>query len=211
MSAKKRGALIIIEGCDRTGKSTQTRLLAELFKSKGIPTANMHFPERSSSIGQVINGYLTNSKDLSDEVIHLLFSANRWEQTKQMRQQLLAGITLIVDRYSYSGVAYSAAKGMDFDWCYAPERGLIKPDAVFYLKVAAEDLSKRKEFGEERYEKVEFQNRVSAEFDRICTAESAYWHQLDASQSAEDLHTQIASIAEELLPQVATRPLDRLS
>ncbi|KAH8232840.1 hypothetical protein KR026_000843 [Drosophila bipectinata] len=211
MSPLKRGALIVFEGCDRSGKSTQSRRLAELLKSKGIPTESLNFPDRSTNIGQVVNGYLTNSKDLSDEVIHLLFTSNRWELMGKLRQKLLAGTTLIVDRYSYSGVAYSVAKGMDFEWCYAPERGLIKPDAVFYLRAAPESLAKRSEFGEERYEKVEFQSRVSAVFDRICSNESTYWHQLDASQTADDLHSLIAGTAEKLLPQVATQPLDKLS
>ncbi|XP_017010323.2 thymidylate kinase [Drosophila takahashii] len=211
MSAGKRGALIIFEGCDRSGKTTQSRLLLELLKSKDIPVLPMNFPERSSSIGQVINSYLTNSKDLPDEVIHLMFSANRWEHMNQVRQRLLEGKTLIVDRYSYSGVAYSAAKGLDFDWCYAPERGLIKPDAVFYLKASADDLTNREQYGEERYEKVEFQGRVAQVFDRICSKEGSYWHQFDASQPAKDLHAQIASIAEAILEKVANQPLDKLS
>nr|CAL26358.1 CG5757 [Drosophila melanogaster] len=211
MSAGKRGALIIFEGCDRSGKTTQSRLLVELLKSKGIPTLPMNFPERSSSIGQVINSYLTNSKDLPDEVIHLMFSANRWEHINQVKEKLLEGTTLVVDRYSFSGVAYSAAKGLDFDWCYAPERGLIKPDAVFYLRAPPNDLTHRGQYGKERYEKVEFQGRVAEVFDRICSKEGSYFHQFDARQSVEDLHAQIASITEELLPKVATRPLDTLS
>ncbi|KAH8266285.1 hypothetical protein KR038_006116 [Drosophila bunnanda] len=211
MNGVKRGAFIVFEGCDRSGKTTQSRLLAELLKSKGIATVSMNFPERSSSIGQVINSYLTNSKDLPDEVIHLMFSANRWEHMNQIKQQLLAGTTLIVDRYSYSGVAYSAAKGLDFDWCYAPEKGLLKPDAVFYLKTSVDSLTNRGQYGEERYEKVEFQSRVSQVFDRICSREASYWHQFDASQSADDLHSRIASIAENILQEVETQPLDKLS
>ncbi|XP_037714291.1 thymidylate kinase [Drosophila subpulchrella] len=211
MSAGKRGALIIFEGCDRSGKTTQSRLLVELLKSQDVPVQAMNFPERTSSIGQVINSYLTNSKDLSDEVIHLMFSANRWEHMNQMKQKLLEGKTLIVDRYSYSGVAYSAGKGLDFDWCYAPERGLLKPDAVFYLRAPASDLANRGQYGEERYEKAEFQERVAKVFDRICSKEASYWHQFDASQPAEDLHAQIASITDELLPKVANQPLDKLS
>ncbi|EDW91696.1 thymidylate kinase [Drosophila yakuba] len=211
MSAGKRGALIIFEGCDRSGKTTQSRLLVELLKSKGIPALPMNFPERSSSIGQVINSYLTNSKDLKDEVIHLMFSANRWEHMNQMKQKLLEGHTLVVDRYSFSGVAYSSAKGLDFDWCYAPERGLIKPDAVFYLRAPPNDLTNRGQYGEERYEKVEFQSRVAKVFDRLCANEASYWHQFDASQPVDELHARIASITEELLPTVATQPLDTLS
>lgn len=71
----------------------------------------MHFPNRSTEIGKTINSYLKNSKELNDQVIHLLFSANRWEYLKEMEDLLKAGTSLIVDRYSYSGVAYSVAKG----------------------------------------------------------------------------------------------------
>lgn len=49
--------------------------------------------------------------DLSDEAIHLLFSANRWERANHIIKTLEAGTTLVIDRYCYSGVAYSAAKG----------------------------------------------------------------------------------------------------
>ena len=58
----------------------------------------------------MINSYLQQSVDLNDTAIHLLFSANRWEQQYQMLQDLSNGITLVVDRYAYSGVAFTAAK-----------------------------------------------------------------------------------------------------
>ncbi|BFG05873.1 thymidylate kinase [Drosophila madeirensis] len=210
MSAGRRGAFFVFEGCDRSGKTTQSRLLAEFFKSKGIPTLSMIFPERESSIGQVINSYLTNSKDLPDEVIHLMFAANRWEYMNKIQKELLAGTTLIVDRYSYSGVAYTVAKGLDYDWCYAPERGLIKPDAVFYLNTAPDNLSSRGKYGEERYEKLEFQHKVAEVYNRICERESSYWHEIDASQPVAELHTRISGIAEKLQQQVKGKPLDKL-
>jgi dTMP kinase len=46
----------------------------------------------------------------SDEAIHLLFAANRWEMKEQILKDLKEGTTLICDRYAFSGVAYSAAK-----------------------------------------------------------------------------------------------------
>ncbi|PWZ16906.1 Thymidylate kinase [Zea mays] len=54
-------------------------------------------------------------------------------QKALMESKLLSGTTLIVDRYSYSGVAFSAAKGLDIEWCKAPENGLIAPDLVILL------------------------------------------------------------------------------
>ena len=59
----------------------------------------------------MLSEYLTN-KDMkfSDEAIHLLFAANRWEIKEQIMKDLEEGINIICDRYAYSGVVYSAAK-----------------------------------------------------------------------------------------------------
>ncbi len=70
----------------------------------------------------MIDEYLKRSRDIDDHAIHLLFSANRWEAMykynsssfisirKDMEKDLTEGVTLIVDRYAYSGVAFSVAK-----------------------------------------------------------------------------------------------------
>lgn len=76
---------------------------------------------------------------------------------------LLSGTTLVVDRYAFSGVAYSAAKGvpgMDVEWCRNPDIGLPAPDLVVYLRVSNAVAAARAGFGEERYEKAEFQDKV---------------------------------------------------
>lgn len=91
----KRGSLIIFEGVDRCGKTTQVKhqgnslehqsvefqvkLVNERLLSAGYKTFVTRFPERTSDIGQMINQYLKNNNDLSDQAVHLLFSANRWE------------------------------------------------------------------------------------------------------------------------------------
>ena len=63
-----------------------------------------------------------------------------------MEALLLQGTHLVVDRYSYSGVAYSAAKRLprlSREWCTAPDKGLIAPDAVFFLQVGTSDAQDR--------------------------------------------------------------------
>ena len=63
-----------------------------------------------------------------------------------------------MDRYAFSGVAFSAAKSeMDLEWCRQPDRGLPRPDIVFFLDVSGEEAQKRGGYGEERYERKEFQ------------------------------------------------------
>lgn len=110
MAAIKRGALIVLEGCDRSGKTTQCRKLVQSLNNRHILAEMMSFPDRSTMTGKLITEYLMNKTELSDRTIHLLFSANRWELAKKMERMLNDGITLIVDRYAYSGVAFSAVK-----------------------------------------------------------------------------------------------------
>lgn len=175
-----RGALIVLEGCDRAGKTTQCKHLGNLLftnfghsnffflfrlndlfvqfiafavkslEANGHKAQYMNFPDRTTECGKLINSYLTSRKDFSDEAIHLLFTVNRWEAVNKMEQLLRDGVTLIVDRYSYSGVAFSAAKGLDFEWCKNVERGLPKPDLVLMLNMTAEAISRRGGFGDER-------------------------------------------------------------
>ncbi|KAK9108418.1 hypothetical protein Syun_024429 [Stephania yunnanensis] len=107
-----RGALIVFEGLDRS--------------------------DRNTCVGQMISSYLANKSQLDDQTVHQLFSANRWEKRSLMESKLKSGTNLIVDRYSYSGVAFSSAKGLDIEWCKAPERGLLAPDLVVYLNISPE-------------------------------------------------------------------------
>jgi hypothetical protein len=55
-------------------------------------------------------------------------------------------------------------QGFTIDWCRKPDIGLPKPDLVLYLDLKPEDLEKRKNFGEERYEKAEFQRKVAKNY-----------------------------------------------
>lgn len=155
-----RGSLILIEGLDRTGKSTQASLLAEKLNAKLVK-----FPDRSTPIGQIINSYLVDkSVSISDQSAHLLFCANRWECAASIQEELLKGNSIVIDRYVYSGVAYSLAKdvpGMNsYEWLVAPDRGLPKPDLTLFLTIDINELANRKGYGEERYEQIDFQHKV---------------------------------------------------
>lgn len=77
-----------------------------------------------------------------------------------MEERLKSGVSLILDRYAHSGVAYSAAKGLDSEWCKAPDSGLPRPDLLIFLDLPVESASAREGYGEERYEKNEFQIKV---------------------------------------------------
>lgn len=111
MGLIKRGALIVIEGVDRSGKSTQCKKLVQSLEKMNIKSKLINFPDRSTTTGKLIDEYLKNKEcKLPDEAIHLLFTANRWENLEKMKSLLNEGVTLVVDRYSYSGIVFSAVK-----------------------------------------------------------------------------------------------------
>lgn len=85
----------------------------------------------------------------------------------QIREDISNGITVIVDRYSYSGAVYSAAKDredLSLDWAWQPERGLPRPDIWFFLNISPEDAKNRGGYGLERYENAKLQARVGQLF-----------------------------------------------
>ncbi|KAE9364656.1 hypothetical protein N431DRAFT_354613 [Stipitochalara longipes BDJ] len=159
----QRGAFIVIEGLDRAGKTTQAKRLCDKLYSQGHNIKTLRFPDRTSPIGKMIDSYLQSQTEMDDHVIHLLFSANRWEKAKWIEETLQKGYTIICDRYYYSGMVYSAAKhnpSLSLDWARAPDVGLPRPDVVVFLDLKPEEAEKRGGYGDEKYEKKEMQQRV---------------------------------------------------
>lgn len=128
---------------------------------------HVRFPNRETATGKMLNSYLAGATECNDRSTHLVFSANRWESVDSMLELINSGVTLIVDRYTYSGVAYTAAKGYDLKWCKAPDRGLPRPDLVIYIDIPSNVAASRSNFGTERYEKEDFQNQISDKFRKL--------------------------------------------
>lgn len=206
---KNRGAFLLFEGIDRCGKSTQADKLSQYIASY-TSSEFIRFPDRTSLIGQLINSYLTSASNMSDQTVHLLFSANRWEASAGIEEKLSSGTTLICDRYAYSGVAYSSAKGLDLEWCKAPDRGLPAPDAIIYLDLTVEEAAQRGSYGAERYEKIEFQSKIREKFLSLQSDDIIPWHTLDARKSMEELEAEIKIIADQTIADVKQKPISRL-
>merc|ERR1711865_1058099 len=207
-SMSSRGAFILLEGVDRCGKSTQCRRLIENLKKSGHQAELQCFPDRTTPIGMMIDQYLKSGVEMDDHSIHLLFSANRWECAALMKKRLEEGVHLVVDRYAFSGVAFTAAKGLDKDWCWAPDKGLLAPDLVVYMDMPIEEAAKRGEFGAERYEKLEFQKTVQQQFYDLRQDD---WQVLDAQQSMDELEATIQTLASETIAACAEQPFKILS
>ncbi|KAF9031250.1 thymidylate kinase-like protein [Hymenopellis radicata] len=185
--ARRRGAFIVIEGLDRSGKTSQTTQLKERLAKQGKKVELVKFPERTTKIGGMINAYLQSETELDDHAIHLLFSANRWELASTLISQLNDGITIICDRYAFSGIAFSAAKGLPLSWCRAPDVGLPRPDLVVFLDISAEAARARGGYGAERYEKEELQEKVRGVFGVLCEEGKEDWVTIDAGRDVDEV------------------------
>ncbi|KAF2725193.1 thymidylate kinase [Polychaeton citri CBS 116435] len=208
-----RGLLIVFEGLDRSGKSTQCNLLVESLKKQGQDVQYLRFPNRETPIGHMINAYLNGQSEQEDHVIHLLFSANRWEAAQGIRDKIAAGTTVVVDRYYYSGCVYTAAKqqpSLDLAWSRQPEVGLPRPDVCIFLDIAREEQEKRGGFGAERYERRAFQERVRQIFYELWTHEdeSADVRTINAGRCVEDVQGDIEDIVRQ---ELRGHDLDRQS
>lgn len=190
-----RGFFFVFEGLDRSGKSTQSKRLAEHFK-KDTEVKWRCFPDRSTPSGALIDLYLRNQLEISDEAIHLLFSANRWEAAQAIVADLNAGISVVCDRYAFSGVAYSSAKGLDFTWCQEPDRGLPVPDAVFFLHIDASVGASRACFGDERYENSTMQTTVRSQFRVPELRAGVNWHDVDGARDMDVISAEIQEVVE---------------
>jgi len=95
-------------------------------------------------------------------------------------------------------VAYTASKGLDLDWCIGCDKGLVQPDAVFFMNASPDTLSARGGYGEERYEKLDFQKKVYEQFLKISEHEKA-WKSIEAGEKTiDELEAEIQGIVKGL-------------
>lgn len=196
-ATKGRGLFFVFEGLDRSGKSTQSKLLAKKLEEAGS-VKWMCFPNRATPTGMLIDMYLRRMIELPDETIHLLFSANRWESAISIVETLNSGTSIVCDRYAFSGVAYTAAKGLDLSWCQTPDIGLPVPDGVFFMHIDASVGKSRAGFGDERYENTDMQTRVREEFRQPRIRAGVNWNDVDGARDIAVIQNEIAEAVGEM-------------
>lgn len=203
-----RGTLIVFEGLDKAGKSSQCQRLAATLSAHGHPVKQMRFPDRTTPIGQQIDAYLRGSSHAEDHAIHLLFSANRWEAAASIEADIAVGTTVIVDRYYYSGIVYSAAKRnpeLSLAWARKCDEGLPRPDVCIFLSISEEVAMKRGGYGEEKYEKHEMQQQVRILFEQLHTSPDGQdFCVVDGGRPLDVVESDVTRLAGEAMQRVRT-------
>jgi dTMP kinase len=136
------GKLIVVEGADGSGRSTQIARLVEWLETCGHPTVQVGL-KRSTLVSSELEK-AQNGNILSRTTLSLFYATDFADQVENIiLPSLKAGFIVLADRYIYTLMARDMVRGMDEKWLknlygIAPE-----PDAVFYLSVEPEELVQR--------------------------------------------------------------------
>ena len=122
------------------------------------------------------------------------------KRRKWIEKKLNAGISILMDRYSFSGAAYSTSLGLDPQWCWQSEIGLPAPDAVLFLDISPESAMQRKGYGAEVYEMLDFQIKVREAFANLL--KFSFCKIVNAEGTPDQVWENVKTIGEETLKQV---------
>ena len=207
------GRLIVIEGTDGVGRSTQLGLLRPWLESSGYAVVDTEMT-RSVLAGPGLK-QAKEGHTLGPITLNLFYATDfvdRFEN--QIVPALRAGFVVLTDRYIYSLMARAIVRGADRHWIRSIYGLALKPDAIFYLKIGLDDLIPRvlqrggfdywesgmdMRLGGDLYESfINYQTRLISEYEKM-TREFAF-HVIDASQPVELMAEQLKEAILPLLP-----------
>jgi dTMP kinase len=150
MNSTKGMKLFVIEGVDGAGKSTQTRLLRDYLSRIGYNCEYMHFPRTDAPyfgelIARFLRGEFGSLNYVDPYLVAMLYAGDRKDASSLISNWLSEGKIVLLDRYTYSNIAYQCAKLSDnssreklMQWILALEFehfAIPKPDLNIFLDV----------------------------------------------------------------------------
>ena len=107
--------LFVIEGVDGAGKSTQIKLLNDFFSKKGYDCEYMHFPRTETPyfgelIARFLRGEFGSLNKVDPYLVAMLYAGDRKDTSSIINSWLTNGKIVLLDRYTYSNIAYQCAK-----------------------------------------------------------------------------------------------------
>lgn len=190
-----KGILIVIEGIDGAGKSTQAKLLLEKLRSKGI--AAVYFREPSDSKwGRIIKEKAVFADSLSpEEELELFLKDRKVNVRKNLKPALAKKNVVVLDRYYFSTVAYQGAKGLDTKRILEMNEAFaVKPDLIFVMDIDAGAGLKRIENRKRKdklFEREDYLIKVRRLFKSFC-GENIF--HVDAEKPINEVSRQISKI-----------------
>lgn len=182
------GTLIVVEGPDGAGTTTQSKKLAEELDAYWTcePT--------DDSIGVKVDEMIS-SDDYSAESIALGFAADRMVHLEEeVIPRLENGETVVCDRYYHSSMVYQPVLGADFDWVKELNENALKPDLTVLLDVSADiGMNRVDDRGRDGniFEELSIQEKVVVRYRELPNKLDENIEQLDASNSKEKVFSEL--------------------
>jgi dTMP kinase len=190
-----KGKIIVFEGIDKAGKTTQAKLLE---KNLGNKCVRIDFPDYSTPVGKEIKQFLDGKRDYPDEVKMILLSANRWEKKSQIEKIVGKGTTVIMNRYYQSNLVYGISKGLKLDWLLSLDKGLPKADLVIVIDIKPRTLVMRSKNVVDTFEKdMTLIRQVKKNYRKL--ASKFNWRIVEGEKSVEQVHSQVLKIVKKFL------------
>jgi dTMP kinase len=161
--------LLVLEGLDGAGTTTQAKRLVDHLRTSGTP-AHLTREPSDGPIGRLIREMLTGGhaipgQSLAQSTFGLLFAADRMDHLqREVEPQLAAGVTVVSDRWYHSSLAYQGT-GADRDWIATLNARARRPDLTIFLEVRPEVAAQRRVAAgrvQELFEDVRMQEEVAA-------------------------------------------------
>jgi dTMP kinase len=188
------GLFVTIEGIDRSGKTTQARLLADALGDAALLVRE----PGGTVVGERVRDLLKDGGvEIAPVTEALLFAAARAELVATVvRPALERGAVVISDRFLDSSLAYQGgARSVGVEEVARVNRfatGGLVPDLTFFLDLDPVVAATRAG-GDDRFESegLELQRRVSDSYRRLAEAEPERWRAVDAEASVEEIHAEM--------------------
>lgn len=141
-ASRMGGKLIVVEGADGSGRSTQIARLVEWLEATGHATVQVGL-KRSNLVSEELD-QAKRGNILSRTTLSLFYATDFADQLEnRILPALRAGFMVLADRYIYTLMARDLVRGMDKSWLTNLYSIALQPDAVFYLNVSPENLVQR--------------------------------------------------------------------
>lgn len=169
--------LVVIEGLDGAGTTTQARLVVEALRQRGT-AAHLTREPSDGPVGRLIREMLTgqhsiDGQPLSQTTFSLLFAADRLDHLQREVEPALArGEVVVSDRWYHSSLAYQGTAA-DRAWIDLLNQRARRPDLTILLRVRAETAARRRLAAgraQELFEDLAMQERVAAGYDQVFAA-----------------------------------------
>jgi dTMP kinase len=217
-----KGRLIVVEGIDGSGKSTQIHLLEQWLRSRNLAVFLTEW--NSSDMVKEITSKGKKKGKLTPTTFSLLHAtdfADRYE--RKILPLLSAGYIVLADRYIYTAFARDIVRGCSRNWVHKVYSYALKPDITFYFKVPLDIAIERILVGRPKLKFYEagmdlnlsndpyesyriFQGRIIDEYDAM--AEDQGFAIVDGTSAIEEQQNLVRDLVKSIIPRNQRRILE---